>query len=110
MYDKTNKRWLVDDKILDDFDACSLYPSAMARLFTVEGKPKHMPKKVIGDTIYNEHYKPWVLYHAFTEDQLEPTKERFISYCIVDIEIVKGPVPFHITCRDIVNNDYFSLL
>ena len=34
-----NKRWHVK-KHVSDFDAVSLYPSAMARLYTVEGKPK----------------------------------------------------------------------
>ena len=34
-----NKKWHVK-KQLCDFDAVSLYPSAMARLYTVEGKPK----------------------------------------------------------------------
>ncbi len=34
-----NKKWHTT-KPLSDFDAVSLYPSAMARLYTVEGKPK----------------------------------------------------------------------
>ena len=34
-----NKKWHIK-KSLCDFDAVSLYPSAMARLYTVEGKPK----------------------------------------------------------------------
>ena len=34
-----NKKWHIR-KLLCDFDAVSLYPSAMLRLYTVEGKPK----------------------------------------------------------------------
>ena len=34
-----NKKWHVHENICD-YDAVSLYPSAMARLWTVEGKPK----------------------------------------------------------------------
>ena len=86
---KQNKRWVVDDKILDDFDACSLYPSAMARLFTVEGVPVLIPKYRLDDYIYSEWNPHYYLKHAFTEDQTEPTEERFISYGIFDIEIVR---------------------
>ena len=86
---KQNKRWVVDDKILDDFDACSLYPSAMARLFTVEGVPALIPKYRLDDYIHTEWNPHYYLKHAFTEDQTEPTEERFISYGIFDIEIVR---------------------
>lgn len=34
-----NKKWHIL-KLLCDFDAVSLYPSAMARLYTVEGRPE----------------------------------------------------------------------
>ena len=84
---KQNKRWLVNDKILDDFDACSLYPSAMARLFEVEGKPRKIKPEIFKDEIYDESHPCYLLKHAFEENQTEPTKEKFISYFIVDIEI-----------------------
>ena len=77
---KQNKRWRVSEK-LDDFDACSLYPSAMARLFTVEGVPSVLPEEMLN--------REYLLNHSFTEDQTEPTKERFISYYVVEIEITK---------------------
>ena len=77
---KQNKRWRITDK-LDDFDACSLYPSAMARLFTVEGTPK-----VLTNEMFDKDY---LINHSFTEDQTNPTKDRFISYYIVEIEITK---------------------
>jgi hypothetical protein len=85
---KQNKRWLVDNVILDDFDACSLYPSAMARLFTVEGLPQIIPDNYIDDEQYNESSPHYYLKHAFTEDQLTPSEDRFVSYGIFDIEIV----------------------
>ena len=78
---KQNKRWRIETK-LDDFDACSLYPSAMARLFTIEGLPKVIPEEWLKD-------KNYLLTHSFEEDQLTPTKDKFISYYIVEIEITK---------------------
>ena len=77
---KQNKRWRITEK-LDDFDACSLYPSAMARLFTVEGSPK-----VLSEEMLNRDY---LFKHSFTEDQTEKEGERYISYYIVEIEIKK---------------------
>ena len=77
---KQNKRWRVTDK-LDDFDACSLYPSAMARLFTVEGVPSVLPENMLN--------REYLLSHSFTEDQTEPTNDRFISYYVVEIEITR---------------------
>ena len=38
-----NRKWKIN-KIILDFDAVSLYPSAMSRLYTVEGKPKVIQK------------------------------------------------------------------
>ena len=70
---KQNKRWRITDK-LDDFNACSLYPSA-------EDVPK-----VLSQGMLNSEY---ILNHSFTEDQTEPTEERFISYYIAEIEITK---------------------
>ena len=86
---KQNKRWKVEGTILDDFDACSLYPSAMARMFTVEGKPSVIKSALIDDEIYSEQRPHYLLQHAFTEDQIEKDSEHFISQIIVDIEIVK---------------------
>ena len=85
---KQNKRWLVEDKILDDFDACSLYPSAMARLFSVEGKPEIIPDDFITDEIFSENNQHYLLKHAFDENQLVPSEDKFISYFIADIEII----------------------
>ena len=35
-----NKKWNVEGIPISDYDAVSLYPSAMSRLYTVEGRPK----------------------------------------------------------------------
>ena len=86
---KQNKRWLVEGKIIDDFDACSLYPSAMARLFSVQGKPEIIPDEWLSDEIYGEDNQHYLLKHAFEENQLKPSSDKYISYFIVDIEIVK---------------------
>ena len=53
----------------------------MARLFTVEGVPQ-----VLSQEMLNGDY---LLSHSFTEDQIEPTEDRYISYYVVGIEITK---------------------
>ena len=81
---RDNRRWHIKAK-LDDFDACSLYPSAMARLFTVEGEPELFTFDP--EEVYSKHNLPYILKHAFTEDQTEPTSDRFISQFFVRIQI-----------------------
>ncbi|EAY16635.1 hypothetical protein TVAG_434720 [Trichomonas vaginalis G3] len=83
---KNNKRYVVKDK-LNDFDACSLYPSAMNRLFTIEGKPEIINECLIDDKIYDDNNPHPLLVRAFDEDQTEPTKDKDLSYFVVDIEI-----------------------
>ncbi|EDS88927.1 DNA polymerase, putative [Entamoeba histolytica HM-1:IMSS] len=72
-----NKKHMVNKEIVD-FDACSLYPSAVARLFLPSGAPRVMNKPL-----------QWYLEHLMEEQQYETTQERFISYFIVTIEITK---------------------
>ena len=60
----------------------------MARLFEVEGKPKIIDKSLINNNIYDESHQHYLLLHSFEENQTEPTKDKFISYFIVDIEII----------------------
>ena len=52
---RDNKYWHITDK-LDYFDACSLYPSTMARLFTVEGVPKYSDFEPENKTIYSKKF------------------------------------------------------
>ena len=64
-----------------DFDAVSLYPSAMARLYTLEGIPKVLKKDQLEVS--------YLLGHLFEEEQIEPTSDRFISGFFVHIEITR---------------------
>ena len=75
-----NKKQINDngDEIVD-FDAVSLYPSAYARLYTVEGIPKVIPQDLLDADI--------LLAHLFEENQQKPTKERYISAFYVEIRI-----------------------
>lgn len=44
-----NKKWYIKGKFIVDFDAVSLYPSAMARLYTVEGDPEPLNEEQTKD-------------------------------------------------------------
>ena len=68
-----------------DFDAVSLYPSAISRLYTIEGIPKVIP----GNNIY------WLLDHLMDDDQEEPDLIHFISGFVVEIDITKVNKPRH---------------
>ena len=83
---RENKRWHVSDE-LDDFDAVSLYPSAMSRLWTVEGRPHVLTPELLGDGEYNISRTHPLLQHVFTENQTQPTEDKYISAFVVDIEI-----------------------
>ena len=75
----------------------------MARLFTIGGKPTIISKDYIDEKTYDESHPHYLLQHAFKEDQLKPTNDRFISYFIVDVEIVN--VGIHRDFPLIVNRD-----
>ena len=68
---------------ISDFDAVSLYPSAIARLYTIEGKPKVIP----GNNVY------WLLDHLMDDDQSEPDLIKFISGFVIEIEITEVGKP-----------------
>ena len=68
-----------DYKLIADFDACSLYPSAMHRLYLPTGKPK----MIIGNN------KKYVIEKLMEEKQIEPTEEKYISAFVVTIKITK---------------------
>ncbi|GAB1227695.1 hypothetical protein ENUP19_0351G0005 [Entamoeba nuttalli] len=68
-----NKKYYITDEIVD-FDACSLYPSAIARLYLPLSSTNRM-----------FHPSEWYL----DEQQFEPTETKFISYFVVTIEITK---------------------
>jgi uncharacterized protein YbaR (Trm112 family) len=72
-----NEKQFSEEKVVD-FDTVSLYPSAMNRLYDLEGIPV-----VLSEEMLNVDY---LTKHLF-EDQLEPNEERFISGFFVEIEI-----------------------
>jgi len=74
-----NQKRKVEGKAVVDFDAVSLYPSAMNRLYCLEG----MPKVLQGWTT------KYLLDHLFIDGQIEPTEERFISGFFVEAKIKK---------------------
>ena len=94
----SNKNELYDIKgDIVDYDACSLYPSAMHRLFIPTGEIFIMDKPT---TYYLEH--------LMDEEQIEPTKEKFISHFIVQVNIkkIKEHLDFPLTCKRGVTNVY----
>ena len=64
-----------------DFDAVSLYPSAYARLYTVEGVPKVIPDDWLDSD--------FLLEHLMEDDQTVPTKEKFLSSFFIEIKITR---------------------
>lgn len=70
----------ITNKAIVDFDAVSLYPSAVKRLYCLEGMPE-----VLEDEMLNTNY---LLDHLFEENQKSPTNDRFISGFFVEIEII----------------------
>ena len=81
-----NEKHITHEPLVD-FDAVSLYPSAMARLYTIEGMPKVLARDQL-----NVNY---LLSRLFEDDQTEPTAERFISGFFVHIHITKVGTPRH---------------
>ena len=74
-------------KDIADFDAVSLYPSAMNRLFLPIGKPSVLEP--------HELNLKYLLDHTALEQQEQPTEERYITFYIVDIKILKVNKPLH---------------
>ena len=84
---KNNLRYDIKQK-LADFDACSLYPSAMRRAFTVEGVPEYY-KNPTPEQVFNKDNLPEILTKAFTEDQLRSIPKRCYSQFFIEIQITK---------------------
>jgi hypothetical protein len=78
---RDNKKQKVVGKPVLDFDAVSLYPSAMTRLYFLEGIPKVLTREMM-----NTKY---LLDHLFLEDQTEPNESRNLSGFFVHIQITK---------------------
>lgn len=74
---RLNKRWSVNEE-LADFDAVSLYPSAMKRLYCVKGKPEVLKPEELNTS--------YLLNHTCAEDE-QPNKNKPISTYVVEIQI-----------------------
>ena len=74
---RLNKRWSVNEE-LADFDAVSLYPSAMNRLYCVKGKPEVLKPEELSTT--------YLLNNTCGEDE-QPNKVKQISAYVVEIKI-----------------------
>ena len=74
---RLNKRWSVNEE-LADFDAVSLYPSAMNRLYCVKGKPEVLKPEELNTT--------YLLNNTCEEDE-QPNKNKPISSYVVEILI-----------------------
>ena len=74
---RLNKRWSVNEE-LADFDAVSLYPSAMNRLYCVKGKPEVLKSEELNTT--------YLLNNTCEEDE-QPNKNKPISSYVVEILI-----------------------
>ena len=74
---RLNKKWSVNEE-LADFDAVSLYPSAMNRLYCVKGKPEVLKPEELNTT--------YLLNNTCAEDE-QPNKNKPISSYVVEILI-----------------------
>jgi hypothetical protein len=83
---RDNQKIEVEDKIFD-FDAVSLYPSAMNRLYVLEGIPVVLSPEMLS--------VPYLRSHLFEEDQTKPTEDRFISGLFLEIEITEIGIERH---------------
>lgn len=77
---RDNEKWKVENCELLDYDARSLYPSAMNRLYCQTGKCE-----VLED---NELDLNYLLEHTANENE-QPNKNKYISSYVVEIEITK---------------------
>ena len=82
---RDNEKWHVTS-VLNDFDAVSLYPSAMARLYAVSGTPTTIPKECL-----NVEY---LLSHTAAENE-QTSNDKPIAAYIVHIQITKVGIARH---------------
>ena len=86
-----------------DFDAVSLYPSAIARLYLIEGKPIVLENWQLNDDYLRKH--------LFDDNQREPTDNKFISAFYVEVEITNTPKHLHfpLLTRNKLDPENFAL-
>jgi hypothetical protein len=95
-----NEKQITEEKIVD-FDAVSLYPSAMNILYVLEGIPCVITSEMLASG--------YLLSHLFDDGQVEPTEDKFISGFFVEIEIANIDMERHFS----LNNNgqgYFNKL
>jgi hypothetical protein len=81
-----NNKWIINDELYD-FDARSLYPSAIKRGWLVCGTPTVYEDN--SETQYNKDNLPDFLQRAYEEQQLVLTKGHDVAYCVMTINIIK---------------------
>ena len=80
---RQNMKWMTSTPLVD-FDACSLYPSAMHRLLIPKGTPKFIPRRWLNYAFLDAH--------TMLEDQVTRDNDRFISCYVVRIRISRNNV------------------
>ena len=83
---RDNLKWKIEDCELFDYDARSLYPSAMNRLYCQTGKPYVLEP--------NELNLKYLLEHTAKENE-QPNDFKYISSYVVEIKITKVNKHFH---------------
>ena len=82
-----NHKSINETEPIVDFDAVSLYPSAIHRLYLLEG----MPQVLQLDQLNTDY----LLAHLFEDEQVEPTSNRFISGFFIEAQILHVGVKRH---------------
>ena len=82
-----NQKSINESEPIVDFDAVSLYPSAIHRLYLLEGMPQVLQPEQL-----NTNY---LLSHLFEDEQVEPTEERFISGFFIEAQIIHVGIKRH---------------
>ena len=82
-----NTKSINESEPIVDFDAVSLYPSAIHRLYLLEGKPQVLQPEQLDSN--------YLLSHLFEDEQTEPTNERFISGFFIEAQILHVGIKRH---------------
>ena len=82
-----NSKSINESEAIVDFDAVSLYPSAIHRLYLLEGMPKVLQPEQL-----NANY---LLSHLFEDEQEKPTNKRFISAFFIEAQILYVGIKRH---------------
>jgi len=87
-----NKKWKITNRKIGDFDAVSLYPSAIFRLYLATGKPNVINKKSVdSDDIIDNDISDFKKYDKAAKKitKLYRTLEKKATNYIVEVEITK---------------------